>query len=83
MIFLSKRNLFQGKAPTDCSCNESGTIQVELNYQVCKEVCINLEKKFTFQYQNAVAVAGQKELKMCAVGTGTVMEDALEPSLGQ
>jgi thiol:disulfide interchange protein len=25
------------------------SIQVELNYQVCKEVCINLEKKFTFK----------------------------------
>ncbi|MFC6876978.1 protein-disulfide reductase DsbD family protein [Flavobacterium myungsuense] len=24
------------------------TIEVELNYQVCKEVCINLEKKLTF-----------------------------------
>jgi thiol:disulfide interchange protein len=24
-------------------------IQAELNYQVCKEVCINLEKKFTFK----------------------------------
>ena len=25
------------------------SIQAELNYQVCKEVCINLEKKFTFK----------------------------------
>lgn len=24
-------------------------IQAELNYQICKEVCINLEKKFTFK----------------------------------
>ncbi|MGQ7944585.1 cytochrome c biogenesis protein CcdA [Flavobacterium sp. WC2509] len=24
-------------------------VQVELNYQICKEVCINLEKKFTFK----------------------------------
>jgi len=25
------------------------TIEADLNYQVCKEVCINLEKKFTFK----------------------------------
>lgn len=25
------------------------SVQVELNYQACKEVCINLEKKFTFK----------------------------------
>jgi thiol:disulfide interchange protein DsbD len=25
------------------------SIQAELNYQICKEVCINLEKKFTFK----------------------------------
>ena len=36
------------------------SIQAELNYQVCKEVCINLEKKFTFKIptvESAVAVA--------------------------
>jgi thiol:disulfide interchange protein DsbD len=56
-----------------------------LNYQVCKEVCINLEKKFTFLIPaSAAAVAGQKEAAavVVAVETGTVMEDALEPSLG-
>jgi len=34
------------------------TIEVDLNYQACKEVCINLEKKFTFAIpsgSNAVA----------------------------
>jgi len=25
------------------------TVKAELNYQICKEVCINLEKKFTFK----------------------------------
>jgi thiol:disulfide interchange protein len=29
------------------------SIQAELNYQVCKEVCINLEKKFTFKIPTA------------------------------
>jgi len=28
--------------------SKSKTIEVELNYQVCKESCINLEKKFSF-----------------------------------
>lgn len=28
---------------------KGATIQVELSYQVCKEVCINQEKKFTFK----------------------------------
>jgi thiol:disulfide interchange protein len=30
-------------------------IQAELNYQICKEVCINLEKKFTFKIPGASA----------------------------
>jgi thiol:disulfide interchange protein len=36
------------------------SIQAELNYQVCKEVCINLEKKFTFKLpmaESTVALA--------------------------
>lgn len=31
------------------------SIQAELNYQVCKEVCINLEKKFTFKIPTAAS----------------------------
>jgi len=31
------------------------TIKAELNYQICKEVCINLEKKFTFKIPSIVA----------------------------
>jgi thiol:disulfide interchange protein len=30
-------------------------IQAELNYQICKEVCINLEKKFTFKISGTAA----------------------------
>jgi thiol:disulfide interchange protein len=33
-------------------------IQAELNYQVCKEVCINLEKKFTFKIPSDIATVG-------------------------
>ncbi|WP_348822499.1 protein-disulfide reductase DsbD family protein [Flavobacterium aestuarii] len=32
-------------------------IQAELNYQICKEVCINLEKKFTFKIPGAAVSA--------------------------
>ncbi|MBW4360994.1 protein-disulfide reductase DsbD family protein [Flavobacterium taihuense] len=32
------------------------TIQAELNYQVCKEVCINLEKKLTFKISSNEAI---------------------------
>ncbi|PZX93042.1 thiol:disulfide interchange protein [Flavobacterium aquariorum] len=32
------------------------SVQAELNYQVCKEVCINLEKKFTFKIPTAESV---------------------------
>jgi thiol:disulfide interchange protein len=31
------------------------SIQAELNYQICKEVCINLEKKFTFRISGTIA----------------------------
>jgi thiol:disulfide interchange protein DsbD len=88
-IFEVNETFFQGKAQIQQIVHVTNpkvsTIQVELNYQVCKEVCINLEKKFTFSIPNdAVAVAGQKGIEnvVPAVGTGTVMEDALEPSLG-
>jgi thiol:disulfide interchange protein len=30
------------------------SIQAELNYQICKEVCINLEKKFTFRISGTI-----------------------------
>jgi thiol:disulfide interchange protein len=33
------------------------SIQAELNYQVCKEVCINLEKKFTFKIPGTATTA--------------------------
>lgn len=32
-------------------------IEVDLNYQVCKDACINLEKKFSFDISSASAIA--------------------------
>jgi thiol:disulfide interchange protein DsbD len=56
------------------------TIETELNYQVCKEVCINLEKKFSFVIpsNNNVLV---KEDAVIAVAD-SVTTDSLVPSLG-
>jgi thiol:disulfide interchange protein len=55
-------------------------IEVTLNYQVCKEVCINLEKKFSFEIpsNNTILV---KESKVIAA-TDSVTRDSLVPSLG-
>ena len=63
-------------------------IEAELNYQVCKEVCINLEKKFTFIIPtNTVAVGTEvsKEVTFSIENSATldtVKVDSLAPSLG-
>ncbi|MFV8343554.1 protein-disulfide reductase DsbD family protein [Flavobacterium sp. XS2P39] len=46
-------------------------IEAELNYQVCKEVCINLEKKFTF------AIPLNSETKIAVAETPTVITDTI------
>ena len=43
------------------------SIQAELNYQVCKEVCINLEKKFTFKIPGTEVVATTEATTIAAV----------------
>ena len=61
-------------------------VEAELNYQVCKEVCINLEKKFTFTIPTTstavVAVPKEAAAAAVAVETDTIKEDSLAPSLG-
>jgi thiol:disulfide interchange protein len=62
------------------------SVEVELNYQVCKEVCINVEKKFSFSIPaGAVVVAVPKETAAIvdAVETDSVKIDSLAPSLGE
>lgn len=56
------------------------TIEAELNYQVCKEVCINLEKKFSFVIPSNKNVL-VKEDAVIAVAD-SVASDSLVPSLG-
>ncbi|MFV5702983.1 protein-disulfide reductase DsbD family protein [Flavobacterium sp. XS2P12] len=46
-------------------------IETELNYQVCKEVCINLEKKFTF------VIPLNSETKIAVAETPTVITDTI------
>jgi thiol:disulfide interchange protein len=58
-------------------------IEAELNYQVCKEVCINSEKKFTFLIPasaivTATAKTGQTIVKL----VDSTKVDPLVPSLG-
>ena len=88
-IFEVSETFFQGKAQIQqivyVTNPKVSTIEVELNYQVCKEVCINLEKKFTFSIPNGVVeVAGQKGIANALPngGTGAAIVDSLEPNLG-
>ena len=62
------------------------TIEVDLNYQVCKQSCINLEKKFTFNIPSSeVAVPVDvplAETNVNSVAVDSTKSDSLEPSLG-
>jgi thiol:disulfide interchange protein DsbD len=62
------------------------TIEVEFNYQVCKESCINIEKKFSFIVpaplgSNTSVIATDKGAETPAEASAT-KTDSLEPSLG-
>ena len=46
-------------------------IQAELNYQICKEVCINLEKKFTFKISGTAASATNTAIEIVPVVAAT------------
>lgn len=66
-------------------------VKAELNYQICKEVCINLEKKFTFKIpvtvtNNAVeivpaAVTAQNGTQIDTAGTALVAEGKNVPAV--
>ena len=62
------------------------TVEAELNYQVCKEVCINLEKKFTFAIPINAGAALTETLKTETgaqpASLDTLKQDTLTPSLG-
>jgi thiol:disulfide interchange protein DsbD len=51
------------------------TIEVDLNYQVCKEACINLEKKFTFAIPSLLKTSVDAA-KKDAVAIDTIKSDS-------
>lgn len=52
------------------------TIEVDLNYQVCKDACINLEKKFTFDIPSAV-VSASSVVSVVPVPTDSLKADTI------
>jgi thiol:disulfide interchange protein len=58
------------------------TIEVELNYQVCKDACINQEKKFSFTIPSTAAVVPVEVLAVETDKIDTTKVDSLSPSLG-
>lgn len=52
------------------------TIEAELNYQVCKEVCINLENKFTFAIPTPITKKEEAIVSVDTLKTDTIGEIA-------
>jgi thiol:disulfide interchange protein len=86
-VFEVNETFFEGKARIQQEIKlinlKLETVEVELNYQVCKEVCINVEKKFTFKIPQentaATTVIPKTTIKPA---TDTLKTDSLAPSLG-
>ena len=94
-IFEVNETFFEGKAQiqqeiklTNLKLNK---VEVELNYQVCKEVCINQSKKFTFQIP-AVKTAVVAPIKKDSIEVipvtnekrvDAIKTDSVVPSLGE
>ncbi|HJS00446.1 MAG TPA: cytochrome c biogenesis protein CcdA [Flavobacterium sp.] len=94
-IFEVNETFFEGKAQIQQEIKLTNpklkTVEVVLNYQACKEVCINLEKKFSFQIpamalttvspnQNEVVL----ENPVQSISTvDSVKIDSIQPSLGE
>ncbi|GGA85559.1 thiol:disulfide interchange protein DsbD [Flavobacterium palustre] len=93
-IFEVNETFFEGKAQIQQEIKiinpKLDKIEVELNYQACKEVCINLKKNFTFSIPSnviAAAVPNQNKnvLEAVAQNTNTVdtiKADSITPGLG-
>ena len=84
-IFEVNETFFEGKAQIQQEIKLTNTktskIEAVLNYQVCKEVCINQEKKFTF------AIPASAIEVVAPIVENPVVEqvqaDSLTPSLGE
>jgi len=94
-IFEVNETFFEGKAQIQqeikLTNSKLNKLEVELNYQVCKEVCINQSKKFTFQIPAATVAAVSSDPKITTekevvesikVADGTKLDSIQTPSLG-
>lgn len=91
-IFEVNETFFEGKAQIRQEVTITNPkltkIEAELNYQVCKEVCINQEKKFTFAIPAMASVAAvatntNTEVPNTTLETDAEVADSLAPSLGE
>ncbi|AOZ98089.1 protein-disulfide reductase DsbD family protein [Flavobacterium commune] len=95
-VFEVNETFFEGKAQIQQEIKltnpKLNKIEAELNYQVCKEVCINQSKKFTFQIpaNNAIVAVtpGQEEKVLDKVvlnkkAVDTIKTDSITPGLGE
>ncbi|MDG2433802.1 cytochrome c biogenesis protein CcdA, partial [Flavobacterium sp.] len=91
-IFEVNETFFEGKAQirqeVTITNSKLTKIDATLNYQVCKEVCINQEKKFTFAIPamasvTAAPTTASTEIPTAAVASDSVAVDSLAPSLGE
>ena len=90
-IFEVNETFFEGKAQIRQEVTITNakltSIDAILNYQVCKEVCINQEKKFTFSLPSislvgSAATTAIAEIPNQVVTADSVVVDSLAPSLG-
>lgn len=86
-VFEVNETFFEGKATIQQEIKltnlKLATVEVELSYQVCKEVCINVEKKFTFKIpQTSTAATADIPSPTIEPAVDTTKTDSLAPSLG-
>ena len=87
-VFEVNETFFEGKATIQQEIKltnlKLATVEVELNYQVCKEVCINVEKKFTFKIPQTGTATATAVISTPTIepAVDTTKTDSLAPSLG-
>ncbi|OYX82605.1 MAG: thiol:disulfide interchange protein, partial [Flavobacteriales bacterium 32-34-25] len=93
-VFEVNETFFEGKAQIQqeikLTNSKLNKVEVELNYQVCKEVCINQSKKFTFQIPAAKIAAVpvikkdsiQEAVQNTKIADATKLDSIPTPSLG-
>ena len=91
-IFEVNETFFEGKAQIKQEITITNTklttVEAVLNYQVCKEVCINQEKKFSFTIPSismAATPAGEATpgIATTTIAKDSITSDSLAPSLGE